>query len=347
MSLQEPAPVALSRRALEDFRGRCEIRPTDPPFEEWRDVYATPHVEEGCWGLFDRHDAPVAIAVEQGGDPLAPLRQVPESPTRHALVSETAPPGDYVYGGRQVYHFGHFLIETLARLWPWRDGLPPGATLVMQGDGTPDRWFAIPYVRAILGALGIGPARILHVDRPMRFDRLRVPGAAFLPGAAAHPAFVQLTRRIGERLVGPLTIAARDPRPAFFAKTRLIGGVSHLHNEAALIEALARRGVAIVHPQEMSFAEHIRFMASRRVISGWVSSAHHVSLFAPPGGRFAMLAPQHPNSNFALIDALTGSRADYWFAEGTHNVQGRTSTFIVERVLPDPEAVALALLEKL
>jgi hypothetical protein len=309
------------------------------------DVYATPHVEDGRWGVFHRDDAAVEAAVERGGDPLAPLRQIPESPTAYARVAEVAPKGPrYVYAGRHVYHFGHFLIETLARLWPWREGLPDDVVLVMHGDDTPEAWFRIAYVRTVLGALGITPGRILHIDRPLRFDRLETPGSAFLPGAAAHPAFVRLTRAIGARLAPDLPQRPTVHRPAFFAKTRLVGGVSHLQNEPELVAELQRRGVEIVHPQEMRFVEHMRFLASRRVVSGWLSSAHHVSLFTPPG-RFALLAPERPNANFFLIDKLTGARADYWFAEGTRNLPAQGSTFIVERRVGDPVATARALLE--
>ena len=338
--------MRLIARTAAEARGRSEIIATDPAVETYADVYATPHVEDGRWGVFDRADAAVPLAVERGGDPLAPLRQIPESPTRWADVTETAPDGfTYVYAGRHVVHFGHFLIETLARLWPWADGVPPSTRLVMHADGPPAAWFATPFARAALGAMGLTPEHILYVDRPVRFPRLTVVGSAFLPGAAAHPAFVRMTRRIGERLAPDAGGLRRNHRPAFFAKTRLVGGVSHLQNEGEIIAELARRGVEIVHPQELSLADHIGFLASRRVVSGWVSSAHHVSLMAPRGCRFAMLAPERPNSNFFLIDQLTGARADYWFAEGTHNVSAQGSTFIVERVVEDPRAVARALLE--
>lgn len=339
--------MRLIRRTEADARGRSEITPGDPPIEEHRDVYATPHVEFERWGVFDRDDRPVALAVERGGDPLEPLRQIPESTTRWSQVLETAPAGPtYVYAGRQVFHFGHFLLETLARLWPFADGLPDGVTLVMHGDGDPRGWFSIPYVRTLLGALGITPDRILHVERPIRFERLQVAGSAFLPGWSASPAMGRLTRAIGSRLTCGFDPPAANGRPAFFAKTRLVGGVSHLQNEGEIVDALARRGVEIVHPQEMSFLDHVRFLEARRVTSGWLSSAHHVALFASRLGRFPLLAPERPNSNFFLVDKLTGAEAEYWFPEGMHNVPAANTTFLVERVAPDPAALAQALLEK-
>lgn len=338
--------MRLLPRTAEHMRGRAELIDADPPVEVHRDVYATPHVEEGRWGVFDADDRPVALAVEMGLDPLAPLRQVPESPTRAALVTERAPAGfDYVYAGRYVHHFGHFLVETLSRLWPWREGLPARTRLVVHGDGDPAVWFTTPFARAAFSALDLGPDDVLHVDRPLRFERLLVPGQAFVPGARAHRVFGEMTRRMGERLTRGLPPAPRTDRPAFMAKTRLIGGVSHLVNEEEVVERLASRGVEIVHPQEMSLAAHVRFLEGRRTISGWVSSAHHPRLFTPDAGRFSMLAPERPNSNFALIDGLTGRPGDYWWDPDGRNTPLPGSTFIVDRVVSDPVAVADALME--
>ena len=224
-----------------------------------------------------------------------------------------------MYGGRYVHHFGHFLVETLSRLWPWRERLPPRTRIVIHGEGSPDAWFATGYARVAFEALGLTPESFLHVDRPLRFDALLVPGQAFLPGARAHRVFADLTRRMGERLTAGLFPAVREDRPAFMAKTRLGGGVSHLLNEGELVARLEARGVEIVHPQVMSLPQHVRFLEGRRVVSGWASSAHHPTLFAREAGEFRMLSPPWLNSNFRLIDGLVARPGDYWFAEGTHN----------------------------
>ncbi len=339
-----PEPAGLSRRTEAHLRGRAELVDADPQLELHRNVYATPHVEEGRWGVFDAGDRPVELGVERGLDPLQPLRQIPESPLRPAAWKPAAPAGfDYVYAGRYVHHFGHFLVETLSRLWPWTQGLPPRTRLVIHGDGAPAAWFATPYARAAFEALGLTPEHFLHVDRPMRFDALLVPGQSFLPGARAHRAFARLTQCMGERLTASTPRPPPEARPAFFAKTRLVGGVSHLLNEEALIERLAAHGVEIVHPQALSLAQHVRFLEARRVVSGWASSAHHPALFAATAGRFSMLAPPWLNSNFALIDGLLDRPGDYWLAQGTHNTPQPNSSFLMDRTLNDPVATADAL----
>ena len=73
-------------------------------------------------------------------------------------------------------------------------------------------------------------------------------------------------------------------------------------------------------------------------------SAHHPTLFARRrAGRFSMLAPPWLNANFALIDALVSRPGDYWLAEGTHSTPQPNSSFLMDRTLGDPVAVADAL----
>ncbi|MBE7217019.1 MAG: glycosyltransferase family 61 protein [Caulobacteraceae bacterium] len=339
-----PTPAGLHRRGPEHLRGRAELVEADPALELHRHVYATPHVEDGRWGVFDADDRPVDLAVERGLDPLLPLRQIPESPLKRMAYKAPAPAGfDYVYAGRYVHHFGHFLVETLSRLWPWAEGPPARTRLVIHGDGSPAAWFATPYARAAFEALGLTPEHFLHVDRPLRFEALLVPGQSFLPGASAHRAFSRLTGRMGERLTAREPRPPREDRPVFFAKTRLVGGVSHLLNEQALVDRLAERGVEIAHPQAMALAQHVRFLEARPVISGWASSAHHPTLFAQAPGRFSMLSPPWLNSNFALIDGLLGRPGDYWLADGTRSTPQPNSSFLMDRTMDDPRAVADAL----
>ena len=337
-------PPILIARSKAHMRGTCRILGGPPAIERHGPVYYLPHREEGNWGLFDADDAPVELAVERGFEDMVPLRQIPVSTTRFAAVEPRLPATcEYVYGGRFVHHFGHFLIETLARFWPFRDGFAPGQKVVMHGDGDPDAWFALRHVRELFGALGLRREDIVHADTPFRIDSILVTEPAFRPQAQAYPDFVRLCHRLGERLAGSAPPPVRSSQPVYLTKSGLASGVARWQNEAGLEEALRRRGFAIVHPQDLPLAEHLRLYQSREAVCGVIGSAHHVSLFAPPQARFVLLSPERLNANFFLIDDLNGNDSAYYYADGTHNVPHTGAPFIVERVLPDPERVAAAL----
>ena len=198
-------------------------------------------------------------------------------------------------------------------------------------------------VRELFGALGLRRDAIVHADAPFRIDTILVTEPAFRPQAQGYPDFVRFCRQLGARLMEAAPPPPRLDRPVYLTKSGLAAGVARWQNEAELEAALQRRGFAIIHPQDLTLAEHLRLYASGATIYGVIGSAHHVSLFAPAPVRFKLLAPERLNANFFLIDDLTGNDSTYHFAQGTHNVPNTGAPFIVERVIPEPEQVADAL----
>ncbi len=338
--------MTLLLRTEADYWGGAEIVAGEPSLEVATDLYALPYRRGGRWGVFTRDGAVVESTVTRMMPEGRASNQEPLSDRAWADVAETLPDGDYLYGGAVEGHFGHFLIETLARLWPLADGgLPPGCKLVMHGDGSPAVWFERPYVREIFAALGVAPERIVHVDRPLRIGRMSMPAVGIRLQAFAHPAYARLCHVIGARLVP--TPAAIDDRPAYLAKTRLSGGVSGVTQEEPLIETLAAAGVDIIHPQELSFTDQIALFAGRRVIAGTASSAQHVSLFTPRAARLEFLVAGGVNANAVLIDRLNGNRARYWRCETLRQEPHPRPGFMTDWRFDEPARVARALLRLL
>ena len=338
----------LIERAAEHMRGESLIETRHLLSSSHHEVYYLPHVENGNWGIFDKNDRPVELAIERGFTELSPLRQIPQSNVNFGSLTARVDDGfEYVYGGRFVPHFGHFIIETLARFWPYLDGFTPRQRIVFHGDGRPAAWFASPHVKTFFEALGISQEIIVHSDTPFRIPNLIVNEPSFRPQARGFREFASLCRAIGRRIQPDLERIAQRSRPIYFSKTRLKSGVALWHHEKVLEDYLACNGVEIVHPQELSVKEHISLFASRVRICGVVGSAHHVCLFAGKGAQMTLLSPEKPNSNFRIIDLLNENQTTYLYPTGTNNVAARTGRFIVEREIHAPLEVAKALLARL
>jgi capsular polysaccharide biosynthesis protein len=98
---------------------------------------------------------------------------------RHATAPSCtkALEGQYLYGGILFPHFGHFLTESLGRLWAYQRVRESYATVVFL-LAWPGRWLrARPWVLEILRALGLPAERILLVHGPSvwRVKQLLVP----------------------------------------------------------------------------------------------------------------------------------------------------------------------------
>jgi capsular polysaccharide biosynthesis protein len=343
----EPAPGELV--PVERLWGRLAVLDAEPRVERCAGAAYLPWAAAEPWGLFDAEGrAPHGALAYTLAPDEASAGRVSFKVTQ-GLALERAPEdppvlkGDHLYGGRIDPHFGHFLLETLARFWPLAHEPLGRRKVLLHGAEPPREALERSWTAEIFTALGLTAEDLAWSHAPARVAQVTVPEPAFQPQSHAYRVFGAFCRGIGERLVGGRGLR-RDPRPVYLSKTRLAAGIRRFENEPELVEELERHGVEIVYPEQMSFADQVALFHTRRAILGTTGSALHVSLFAPPGARIIGLneAPRL-NSNFLLADAVSGARAQYWRQAGMEVVE--SPGFMRTFRLPDPRRAARALLE--
>ncbi|WP_018262899.1 glycosyltransferase family 61 protein [Methylobacterium sp. WSM2598] len=254
-------------------------------------------------------------------------------------AGEPAPDGLYLFVPALAPHYGHFVTDTLAHLWPlaaW-EGPRPRLALLAPPHGLD----GADYARVILERLGLGPGDLVHFDRPVRLPRLLLPEPAFEERAFVHAVYGALCREIGR----PFRDGPALDRPVYLTKTRLPAGIARIANEEAIVEELDRRGVEIVAPETLPFVEQVRLVSTRRVVMGSTGSAFHTTIFAAPGRRVLGLNwTWKLHANFALLDAVTGTAGRYYFPLGTR--YGAADSFHFGWQVRDPRAVAAELLAR-
>lgn len=308
------------------------------------------------WGTSERSDALPELRFAQdalylpgaGGGLFAegrslhgPDRAVPEPYAGAAPGSlEPAPARTYLYLGPLITHYGHFIIETLSRLWPlliW-DGPPPILLCHRSGAEAEEPAF----IGEMLAGLGIPPSGLVSFDRPVRIAHVAIPEASFHERARVHAIFGELCRQIGRPHWSSDQVDTAGGL-VYLSKSRLVAGMGRLVNEAAVTDELARCGVGIVYPEELDFPGKIRLLAAQRVIMGTAASAFHTAAFSAPERRIVGLNwAHHVNANFPLFDDLAGTRARYYWVLGTRYAP--VENFGIGWTIPEPERVAHELL---
>ena len=337
--------MALKKLGADRYWGGVDIRQPDPAIEVVEDVYYLPVRWGGQWGIFDAADQVVPSTVDYflEGDHL--MGQDPTSYVRHGEIEDVLPDGEYVYGGRWNNHFGHFLTESLVRLWPFAGGKPPHVKIIMHGDGGPQNWFGDVRKAEILAGLELTADDFVHIDRPTRIRRLTVPHSSFQQQKYGHVAYGRLCQAMGRRLLGG-ELPPLNHRPAWLSKSQLGRGVRRTVNEHEVEAVLERHGVEVIFPERFSFPELVGFFASRSCVLGTLQSGHNVSLFAPPVGRLLTLHPYFSvNTIHVKIDLLAGNDNIYLHPEGTIERSEPGQAFMVEATMPDPVGVAHELLD--
>lgn len=251
--------------------------------------------------------------------------------------------GRHLWGGTLFFHFGHFLTESLSRLWAAADSgarsilFTPKSPRGKQPEGP------TPWQRAILDGLGVRlPLRILC--NPVRVEELLVPAQGFGLGplSGGSPAF----RAFARGLRPPDTAAGTGK--LYLSRSRLPGKTGSILGEAALERALEELGIRVFHPQDHPIADQIRVLAAARDVIGPEGSAFHLAgLVAAPQQRFALIrrrsGPDLANiaahlrgmgAGVAVIDALAAE----WLRPG------RARADDMSWGEPDPAALSARLL---
>lgn len=137
--------------------GKVELRDALPEISAYDDVTYVPYQRNAAWGIFGQDGAAADGSVDlHGPDATTPDQLLSWRGTADHLAPEPA----YIYAGVLNPHYGHFLINSLSRLWPLAGGEMPAAKLLFHGDGNPAEWFNLPFMRDIFRSCAISSKRL-------------------------------------------------------------------------------------------------------------------------------------------------------------------------------------------
>ena len=197
-------------------------------------------------------------------------------------------PGSHLFAGHFRGHFGHFLVESTARLWALDHiGIPLDSILYL-----PYRGEVGAIERAIKGHEGF--FKLLGIDTPvrthptaLRVETLYVPelGFGWLERYAGSPAYRQFMQ-------GRLNAAvmAEGGERLYISRARLNAARGGILGEAVIEENLARLGYEIFHPERHPVEVQIARYKAARVIVALDGSALHLAAYVlRPGAQVAMI----------------------------------------------------------
>jgi hypothetical protein len=180
--------------------------------------------------------------------------------------------GAYLFGGYLFRHYGHFLIETLSRLYALKQcAHVPIIFSYTHQDIVPWQW-------DVFKLLGLRKP-ILMLTRPVVVDQLMLAAPAFTLPDSVTPEQIEA---LGALPPPPLT----DKKIWLSRSSNLGGG---LLNERELEPHLQAMGWEIVHPQFMPIRKQVELIASSARVAGMDGSAFHTALLAREIlGRFTL-----------------------------------------------------------
>ncbi|MDO5619958.1 MAG: glycosyltransferase 61 family protein [Paracoccus sp. (in: a-proteobacteria)] len=213
--------------------------------------------------------------------------------------------GTHLWGGQIFNHFGHFLTESISRLWAVADHPADSIVFVGRHKEMTDlqQWH-----RNFLTMAGIDlPVRL--ITEPTQVERLLVPGQGFGLGPIARgtPEFRAFGHRLAEQ------IEPKGDDRIYISRTRQ-GKKGRALNEVQIEDNMRRNGYGIYYPERHSLAEQLAQYRKASHIVGLDSSAFHLAgLIARPGQKIAIILRRNMSAYYNIqrqFEGMTGTSPD-------------------------------------
>lgn len=213
---------------------------------------------------------------------------------------------EVVYLGWYFDHFGHFLLESLARTWVL-PRLDPSVKFVFHRE-RPNPLGAT--TQRMLDLLGVTRDRILFLDRQTRLRRVIVPEPLYEISHAAHTAMPRPYHQVARAVLGDDTDDIAD-QPLYLSRRLLSSRQRPIIGEFELEEVLRENGFLIAHPETMALEDQIRLVNRHKEIVTSAGSAAYLPLFALEPGRLHTLTTDLPFVDYFMIPKVARIPASF------------------------------------
>jgi hypothetical protein len=247
--------------------------------------------------------------------------------------AETAPERvideEVVYLGWCFQHFGHFLMETLARTWIL-DEIDPSVKVIFHTKLPRIASGQKPLSAAtqqILELFGIPLDRIIFPQEATRLRRVIVPESLHELSYGSHERFPRRYRHVASSIVGDTTPSAQ---PVYLSRRLLPGHLRQIVGEFELEEVLRENGFLIAYPETMAFEDQIRLINRHTDIFTTVGSAAYNVLFALHRPRLHLLTSGVPRADYFLTPAVAETPATFcnFLGRGDRPAINKTPTVV-------------------
>ncbi len=212
-------------------------------------------------------------------------KQLPPLPASQVVDQEV------IYGGPFWNHWGHFLIESLQRLWYTQYSSLPIVWLKGNSAHNNEPFFNARH-EEVFKLLGINNTH-LYLQTPTTFSKVHFPQSGFELGPYGHPQQAEfLGRHKGHVHKG---------KYVYLSRSRFNGCV----NEKALEQLLENIGWEIVFPEELSVAEQVHILTSAEVCLMLAGSAQHTLILTQETHTRFIVIPRVHNITYELVSHFT------------------------------------------
>ena len=226
-----------------------------------------------------------------------------------------------IFGGVFYHHFGVMLLLSLTRFW-WiieNIKLPYKIAFLLEPSKKAD---AENHLKKIMDLFHIPTERYVIVDVPTEFSNIIIPDETLSSVEEVNIKYMEIYDFLRDSIISEYGYC--DVKKLYLSRSRYIkfnkkcDGI----NEEYYENFYKKRGFTILHPEELSLQEQIRYIASAdEIVSTYGTLAHMASLFMKEkSSQIILLRTQYIDSWFPIQAAIFNMKIiDWYIVEASKN----------------------------
>lgn len=187
------------------------------------------------------------------------------------------------FGGRLNDHFGHFLLESLSRLWAYEAFRQFDPYLFFYTPwGMPNYLEKNNYIYQVLSGFNIPHHKIIFTDHPIRLRKVVIPCQKYGRHSDIknpEPIFLDFIKKFQFQQVQPLGFENADK--VYVSRSKLGANQGKMIGESLFEEYLISEGYKIFYPEKFTFFEQLTVYQNAKKIIFSGGSAGHACLLLP------------------------------------------------------------------
>lgn len=217
---------------------------------------------------------------------------------------------EVIFGGGLTCHFGHFVSESLSRMW-YPLTQPTGRKKFAFINLF--HWKISRWVYKLFDLLGLAEDRIVFVEKPTQFRSIIVPDQAAFIKENFTREFMLPYRKIASRIRPTF-----DAKKIFLTRSPELRTKNYVANLKYFEEFFRARGFEIVAPERLSITDQLSLIVGADEIATLLGSLSHWNLFCRAEVKFTMLTRfDQFRCRQCLINQATGS--DWYIVSTARN----------------------------
>jgi hypothetical protein len=190
-------------------------------------------------------------------------------------------PGRAIYLGNLFSHFGHFVLESLSRMWPIRSLGMSFDTYYFHGwDGVSSgQMMGLDFARTCFKALGIPIERVrLIPDTGVRLSSCLIPQQLLEVNRQVHELFGSLFASIVD--YSKLHVPQDGPKSYDRLYLSRLDQPRRAENEEDIESIFRDLGFLVVAPEKLTFGQQLALVSEAKIVAGCAGSNMHLAAFA-------------------------------------------------------------------